>query len=147
MQMFCVGLFGCLFLTQHLQQSIVWIVWPDWWKRKILFRIKAKLSVDELKTKEEQLIHARNRFGEKPTKDVLGQLRQYYQGIGNQGRSQNTKGTRCPGRKYRNRCIPTRDWETENRSNITEGCSKTPTPLKTIWCTKSLSVKRTEYSR
>ena len=48
---------------------------------------KAKLSVDELKTKEEQLIHAVT-VSRKNYRDVLEELRQYYQNIGNQLRLQ-----------------------------------------------------------
>src|SRR3990172_7382198 len=51
---------------------------------------KAKLSVDELKTKEEQLIHAVT-ISRKNYRDVLDELRQYYQATGNQLRLQKTR--------------------------------------------------------
>src|SRR3989338_5734853 len=52
---------------------------------------KAKLSVDELKTKEEQLIHAVT-VSRKNYRDVLEELRKYCQNIGNQLRLQKTPG-------------------------------------------------------
>jgi tetratricopeptide (TPR) repeat protein len=51
---------------------------------------KAKLSVDELKTKEEQLIHAVT-VSRKNYRETLGELRQYYQETGNQLRLQKTR--------------------------------------------------------
>ena len=51
---------------------------------------KAKLSVDELKTKEEQLIHAVT-VSRKNYRDALDELRQYYQDTGNQLRLQKTR--------------------------------------------------------
>ncbi|MBI2471053.1 MAG: hypothetical protein HYV59_07405 [Planctomycetes bacterium] len=51
---------------------------------------KAKLSVDELKTKEEQLIHAVT-VSRKNYRDTLDELRQYYQETGNQLRLQKTR--------------------------------------------------------
>jgi len=51
---------------------------------------KAKLSVDELKTKEDQLIHAVT-VSRKNYRDALDELRQYYQDTGNQLRLQKTR--------------------------------------------------------
>lgn len=51
---------------------------------------KAKLSVDELKTKEEQLIHAVT-ISRKNYRGALDELRQYYQETGNQLRLQKTR--------------------------------------------------------
>ncbi|HHT9136395.1 MAG TPA: tetratricopeptide repeat protein [Candidatus Wunengus sp. YC60] len=51
---------------------------------------KAKLSVDELKTKEEQLIHAVT-VSRKNYRAALDELRQYYQDTGNQLRLQKTR--------------------------------------------------------
>ena len=51
---------------------------------------KAKLSVDELKTKEEQLIHAVT-ISRKNYREALDELRQCYQDTGNQLRLQKTR--------------------------------------------------------
>ena len=51
---------------------------------------KVKLSVDELKTKEEQLIHAVT-ISRKNYRNTLDELRQYYQDTGNQLRLQKTR--------------------------------------------------------
>ena len=51
---------------------------------------KAKLSVDELKTKEDQLIHAVT-ISRKNYRNTLDELRQYYQDTGNQLRLQKTR--------------------------------------------------------
>lgn len=51
---------------------------------------KAKLSVDELKTKEEQLIHAVT-ISRKNYRETLDELRHYYQETGNQLRLQKTR--------------------------------------------------------
>ena len=51
---------------------------------------KVKLSVDELKTKEEQLIHAVT-ISRKNYRDALDGLKQYYQDTGNQLRLQKTR--------------------------------------------------------